>query len=117
MWCVCTGMGKADCSLEQALVRCSMNLLTLCASHTSLRAPLASASQIVLKDRMGGWRVTEVLVLGAKTSCARADLLQGVCFQQDSCPGRYIGISVSLQAGEGTGEESAIYLAALPFQA
>lgn len=67
---------------------------------------------------MGGWRVAEMLAPGAKTSPARADLLQDVCFQQDSCPGRYIGISVSLQAGEGTGEESAVCLAgALPFLA
>lgn len=59
-----------------------------------------------------------MLVLGAKTSSARADLLQDVCFQQDSCLGRYIGISGSLQAGEGTGEESAVSLAgALPFLA
>lgn len=67
---------------------------------------------------MGDWRVTEVLGLGAKTSSARADLLQDVCFQQHSCLGRYIGISVSLQAGEGTGEESAVCLAdALPLLA
>lgn len=89
-----------------------MNFLTLCALYfTQSTFSFCLPNCAELKDRMGGWRVAEVLFFAAKTSSARADLLQDVCFQQDLCPGRYIGISVSLQAGEGTGEESAVCLA------
>ena len=49
--------------------------------------------------------------LGLRPHLQRADLLQDVCLKQHLCLGRYIGISVSLQAGVGTGEESAVCLA------
>lgn len=48
--------------------------------------------------------------LGLRSHLQGADLLQDVCLKQHLCLGRYVGISVSLQAGVGIGEESAVYL-------
>lgn len=45
--------------------------------------------------------------LGLRPQLQWADLLQDVHLKQHLCLGRYIGISMTLQAGVGTGEERA----------